>query len=287
MGAVDEFNSLAFERLELAATYTDLSLQLEKLLEEVRSETSRARSINGLTLTAAAGPGATDLEPYTRVNVSGDDFSLQDFEASEEGDSKVRKRTSTKGNSDEEPKEKTDEKKQGLPQGAFRPFGILEPNSAKDKSRLYLRFNVKATATAAGGSLSENSSEAPQAQVKTLLSASITSFFKMEASEGWAPYGKLGLALLMQQNALRVVLYTPDKRPVHQFVLQRGEEDFRHQLSFNGLYIYFHRVQEGEKQLSIVFAEAQREALLTFAAWVSLQGVGRVRVKYTKRKAHS
>ncbi|CAJ0575572.1 unnamed protein product, partial [Mesorhabditis spiculigera] len=218
MGAVDEFNSLAFERLELAATYTDLSLQLEKLLEEVRSETSRARSINGLTLTAAAGLGATDLEPYTRVNVSGDDFWLQDLEASEEGDSKVRKRTSTKGNSDEEPKEKADEKKQGLPQGAFRPFGILEPNSAK----------------------------------------------------------------------LRIVLYTPDKRPVHQIVLQRGEE-FRHQLSFNGLYVYFRQVQETEKQLSIVFAEAQGEALLTFTAWVSLPRVGRVHVKYKKwgRRAHS
>ncbi|CAJ0566136.1 unnamed protein product, partial [Mesorhabditis spiculigera] len=265
MGAVDEFNSLAFERLELAATYTDLSLQLEKLLEEVRSETSRARSINGLTLTAAAGLGATDLEPYTRVNVSGDDFWLQDLEASEEGDSKVRKRTSTKGNSDEEPKEKADEKKQGLPQGAFRPFGILEPNSAKmfvtddlpsSDSESEFGGNTRSKRTNLGSIFASTSkqqqqqpveasqkTEATQAQVKTLLSASITSFLKTEPSEEWVPYGKLGLALLMQQNALRIVLYTPDKRPVHQIVLQRGEE-FRHQLSFNGLYIYFHRLNE-------------------------------------------
>ncbi|CAJ0923162.1 unnamed protein product, partial [Mesorhabditis belari] len=130
MEAPAEFNRLVFERTRLTNDYCTLAAELESLLEAVRYDISKAKTINGLSLSTNILPGAIDLEPYARVHIDNSRFSLH--EDGEERKEETAHRRKGPAN-DDEPKEEENkaEKRVKLPQGAYRPFGVLEPEAAK------------------------------------------------------------------------------------------------------------------------------------------------------------
>ncbi|VDM51681.1 unnamed protein product [Angiostrongylus costaricensis] len=126
---MEELNSLSFERLEYVADYCNLAKQLEDRLILARSEITKARTVRELSFTSLYNVNVQSLEPTARVLYKEGKFRLFDesqMKDEEEGSSTIRSRKaeSFDANSEQE------KPKPEIPR--FRPFGILEPSSAKE-----------------------------------------------------------------------------------------------------------------------------------------------------------
>ncbi|CAJ0944408.1 unnamed protein product, partial [Mesorhabditis belari] len=113
----------------------------------------------------------------------------------------------------------------------------------------------------------EASTSSATLSVKTVFSTSAHSFLMRNDSEEFEPYLMIGLAGILQQNVLRLILYTPDKKSIHQVALQRMmTTDDSSQISFAFPYVYF-RNGTNFKQMSIIFSQTQIDEYLEFLIW--------------------
>ncbi|KJH52765.1 hypothetical protein DICVIV_00972 [Dictyocaulus viviparus] len=126
---MEELNSLSFERLQYVASYCNLAKQLEDSLTLARSEITKARTLSGGTgFTSLYNINSQPLEPAIRVLYDQGTFTLLDethVQNGEENCTMIRNRKA------ENTEMKTEERDLKSKIAKFRPFGVLEPLSAK------------------------------------------------------------------------------------------------------------------------------------------------------------
>uniref|UniRef100_A0AC35G2M0 Uncharacterized protein n=1 Tax=Panagrolaimus sp. PS1159 TaxID=55785 RepID=A0AC35G2M0_9BILA len=138
-----KLHELAVEQVKSMDDYFNKMIELERILSDCRINVSMAKSQNGFALSSVGFIDKREIEPTALVKIDKDTglfelFHSETTEESKEEESKtdVRKRGGKKANAQkvaDEDKNKTEEmpqeKRPVKPQ--FRPFGLLEPRSAK------------------------------------------------------------------------------------------------------------------------------------------------------------
>ncbi|VDM46691.1 unnamed protein product [Toxocara canis] len=126
-----KLNKVALEKLRIASEYIRLSYELEKMLDNYRFNLSKTKSIIGISNASAAVIDYREMDPTVRIDVDDKgNFSVADSSLTTQSKSSevtTRKRAGSKDNS--EIKGEQEEKPNRMP--VFRPFGVLEPSSAK------------------------------------------------------------------------------------------------------------------------------------------------------------
>ncbi|VDK48858.1 unnamed protein product [Anisakis simplex] len=142
-----QLNELAIAKLRITSEFIALNYELEKALDTFRFNLSRTKSIVGISNVSASIIDYREMEPTVRVDVNSDgNFTLASNVASENDtkpiESFMRKRggadKSTSDSKNDNGSEHANEngKSSGLRSTSskhfqFRPFGVLEPTSAK------------------------------------------------------------------------------------------------------------------------------------------------------------
>ncbi|CAB3408893.1 unnamed protein product [Caenorhabditis bovis] len=129
--SLKELNELEFKRLTLVNDYLNIQKQLEARLSLAGVCISKAKTTHGVTLFSVNSVDAHDLEPSVHVKIENEQFTI--IPKSNDGDEKksVKNRKVEEAKQDDE----NDSEKTSKPtpiKGQFRPFGILEPSSAKE-----------------------------------------------------------------------------------------------------------------------------------------------------------
>ncbi|CAI5437844.1 unnamed protein product [Caenorhabditis angaria] len=122
--SIKDLNELLFDRFSYVNEIMKLRKDLNSKLSLANVCISKAKTTRGISLFSVNSIETHDLEPSVFVNIENDEFKRETEKNEEESEVKNRKSGET-----EEVKE---EKKAVSTKGQFRPFGVLEPTSAKD-----------------------------------------------------------------------------------------------------------------------------------------------------------
>uniref|UniRef100_A0AC34Q7Q0 Uncharacterized protein n=1 Tax=Panagrolaimus sp. JU765 TaxID=591449 RepID=A0AC34Q7Q0_9BILA len=131
-----ELKNLAKDQVQQTDDYFNKMIELEKILEDCRMNISIAKAQNGFTLSTVGMIDNREMEPTIFVQINDDSSNKQKFELYspekigelDNDEKKLRQRKNVDKNDE---KEQSTNSKTSKIIPNFRPFGLLEPRSAK------------------------------------------------------------------------------------------------------------------------------------------------------------